>query len=129
DILDFSKNEAGKLALETASFNPHAVIEQQLQMVLVDAEKKGLRLEVQKDPGLPREVMGDGLRFGQVILNLVINAVKFTEHGSVTVRTRAEENGDERVTIRVDIIDTGIGMSPEQQQNLFTSFTQADNTM
>ena len=133
DILDFSKNEAGKLTLEAAPFNPHAVIEQQLQMVLVDAERKGVRLEVQKDPGIPREVMGDGMRFGQVILNLVSNAVKFTEQGSVTVRTRAEapvgNGGDDQVTMLVEIIDTGIGMSPEQQKNLFTSFTQADNTM
>ena len=98
DILDFSKNEAGKLTLEAAPFNPHAVIEQQLQMVLVGAESKGVHLEVQKDPGIPREVMGDGMRFGQVILNLVSNAVKFTEQGSVTVRT-APGNGSGMVTM------------------------------
>ncbi len=129
DILDFTKAEAGKLTLEDNPFNPHAVIEQQLQLVLVDARNKGVQLRVEKDERLPALLLGDELRFGQVILNLVSNAVKFTEQGSVTVRTRLKSQTEDEMILAVDVIDTGIGMSPEQQARLFNSFTQADNSM
>ncbi|SMO84905.1 response regulator [Paracoccus laeviglucosivorans] len=129
DILDLSKNEAGKLSLEETPFNPHAVIEQQLQMVLENAKAKGLQLDVQKDPLLPALLVGDELRFGQVILNLVTNAVKFTERGSVSVRTRVQSRSASDIELGVEVVDTGIGMTPEQQSRLFDHFTQADNTM
>ncbi|MCB5411255.1 response regulator [Pseudogemmobacter faecipullorum] len=129
DILDLSKHDAGKLTLETTPFNPHAVIEHQLQMVLEQAREKGLKLDVQKDPTLPSRIVGDELRFGQVILNLVNNAVKFTEHGSVTVRTRMQSRDETSVVLAVEVIDTGIGMTEEQVDRLFTAFTQADSSM
>jgi two-component system sensor histidine kinase/response regulator len=129
DILDFSKNEAGKLTLEANPFSPHALIEQQLQLVLMDARAKGVQLKVENDEALPATMIGDELRVGQVILNLVSNAVKFTEHGSVTVRTRLHDQTDSHVTMAVEVVDTGIGMSKEQQEKLFSSFTQADSSM
>lgn len=129
DILDFSKNEAGKLDLENRPFNPHSVIEQQIQLMLVDARAKGISLQVEPDDTLPTPLMGDEMRFGQVILNLVSNAVKFTESGSVTVRTRVRELTADDVLMTVEVSDTGIGMSEEQRSRLFNSFTQADSTM
>ena len=129
DILDLSKHDAGKLTLETTPFNPHAVIEHQLQMVIEQAREKGISLDVQKDPTLPSRIVGDELRFGQVILNLVNNAVKFTEHGSVTVRTRMQSRDESSVVLAVEVIDTGIGMTEEQQERLFRAFTQADSSM
>ncbi|MGN0933002.1 response regulator [Falsigemmobacter intermedius] len=129
DILDYSKNEAGKLELEHRPFSMRAAIEQQMQMVIGDAKIKGVNLHLEHDSNVPALLSGDELRFGQVVLNLVSNAVKFTEVGSVTVRTRMISETDSRVRVGLDVIDTGIGMTPEQQERLFNSFTQADNTM
>ncbi|RRH78173.1 response regulator [Falsigemmobacter faecalis] len=129
DILDYSKNEAGKLELEHRPFSMQSAIEQQLQMVIGDAKMKGVNLHLEHDTSLPALLSGDELRFGQVVLNLVSNAVKFTESGSVTVRTRLISESDTQVRVGLDVIDTGIGMTPEQQERLFNSFTQADNTM
>jgi len=129
DILDYSKNEAGKLELEHRPFSMQSAIEQQLQMVIGDAKMKGVNLHLEHDTALPALLSGDELRFGQVVLNLVSNAVKFTEAGSVTVRTRLISETDTKVRVGLDVIDTGIGMTPEQQARLFNSFTQADSTM
>jgi len=128
DILDYSKNEAGKLTLETTPFSLRAAIEQQLQLVVADAKAKGVQIHTEMDETLPGTVLGDELRFGQVILNLLSNAIKFTEQGSITVSASLASETETGLVLAVAVRDTGIGMSAEQQAKLFTSFTQADSS-
>lgn len=128
DILDFSKNEAGKLTLEARPFDLRAAVANQLHLVGVDAEEKGIALEVQISPAIPRSLIGDELRFNQVVLNLLSNAVKFTESGTVTLRADVAASRDREVTLELSVTDTGIGMTGEQQARLFSSFAQADNS-
>lgn len=128
DILDFSKNEAGKLTLEARPFDLRAAVANQLHLVGVDAEEKGIALEVQISPAIPKSLIGDELRFNQVVLNLLSNAVKFTESGTVTLRADVAASRDREVTLELSISDTGIGMTAEQQARLFSSFAQADNS-
>lgn len=128
DILDFSKNEAGKLTLEANPFDVRNAIANQLQLVAGDAEAKRVRVTSEVSGALPHRLMGDELRFNQVLLNLVSNAVKFSENGSVTVSLDIiEETGDQFI-IELKVRDTGIGMTAEQQAALFQSFTQADSS-
>jgi len=128
DILDFSKNEAGKLTLENRPFDLRLAIENQINIVAVDAEAKGVHIHIEKEPGLPRMVSGDELRFNQVLLNLLTNAVKFSDKGDVTIGVRSVQIDKGAMTLEVFVRDTGIGMSAEQQERLFQSFTQADNS-
>jgi signal transduction histidine kinase/CheY-like chemotaxis protein/HPt (histidine-containing phosphotransfer) domain-containing protein len=128
DILDFSKIEAGKLSLEHAPFNLRAGLEGQLAIVSIDAAKKGVAVRLAIDPAVPATLLGDSLRLNQVVLNIVSNAVKFTETGTITVAVDALEHHGTAVTLEVSVKDTGIGMTPEQQALLFRSFTQADSS-
>lgn len=129
DILDFSKNEAGKLALETRPFNLRASLQSQLNLAAINAENKGVRVDTVIDDAVPAVLVGDELRLNQVLLNLVSNAVKFSDKGSVTVSVNTVEADADDVTLRISVRDQGIGMAPEQQALLFNSFTQADNSM
>ncbi|MGC3967286.1 MAG: response regulator [Pirellulales bacterium] len=90
------------------------------------AAEKGLELQSRIDEGVPDGLRGDALRIRQVLMNLISNAVKFTEEGSVTLRVALESRGEDRVRIRFSVIDTGIGISPEDQQRIFAPFTQVD---
>jgi signal transduction histidine kinase/DNA-binding response OmpR family regulator/HPt (histidine-containing phosphotransfer) domain-containing protein len=128
DILDFSKIEAGKLSLEHAPFNLRAAFEGQLAIASVSAVKKGVVLHLVIDPAVPATLLGDSLRLNQIVLNVVSNAVKFTESGTVTVAVNISERHGTAVTLEVSVKDTGIGMTPEQQALLFHSFTQADSS-
>lgn len=128
DILDFSKNEAGKLTLENRPFDLRLAIENQINIVAVDAEAKGVHIHIDKTPGLPRMVSGDELRFNQVLLNLLTNAVKFSDKGDVTIGVRSVHMDEGSVKLEIFVRDTGIGMSVEQQERLFQSFTQADSS-
>lgn len=128
DILDYSKNEAGKLTLEANPFSLRAAIETQLQLVVGDAKAKGVQIHTELAETLPGTVVGDELRFGQVILNLLSNAIKFTEQGSVTISASLASETETELVLAMAVRDTGIGMSAEQQAKLFTSFTQADST-
>jgi two-component system, sensor histidine kinase and response regulator len=128
DILDFSKNEAGKLTLENRPFDLRVAIENQINIVAVDAEAKGVHVHIDKAPGLPRMVSGDELRFNQVLLNLLTNAVKFSDKGDVTIGVRCVESDGSTIRLELFVRDHGIGMSAEQQARLFQSFTQADNS-
>jgi|GEM_PF-6887123 len=122
DILDMSKIESGKLELESASFSLEEVMQNICDMVTDRAWEKGLRLRFRIAEGMVDTRIGDRFRLGQVLLNLVNNAVKFTEEGSVTLS--AEPSGPER--LRFSVTDTGIGMSAEQIDRLFTPFLQAE---
>ena len=126
DILDFSKIEAGKLSFESIDFELDAVLERLADLCAFKAQDKGLELLFDIDPSVPTALIGDPLRVGQVLLNLVSNAVKFTEQGEITVGVRLLEKTPERVRLRFTVKDTGIGLSPEQQARLFSAFSQAD---
>ena len=128
DILDFSKNEAGKLTLESRPFDLRAAIANQINLVSMDADDKGVKLETRISPAMPRRITGDELRFNQVVLNLLSNAVKFTENGTVTVTADVASTHDRDVTLELSVTDSGIGMSQAQQAKLFSSFSQADSS-
>jgi signal transduction histidine kinase/DNA-binding response OmpR family regulator/HPt (histidine-containing phosphotransfer) domain-containing protein len=128
DILDFSKIEAGKLSLERVSFDLRSSLESVSNIAMVKASEKGVALRLDIGPDVPAVLLGDPLRFNQVLLNLVSNAIKFTEHGEVVVALRLIGRSGADVGIEVAVRDTGIGMSQEQQARLFQSFSQADSS-
>ncbi|MCX5578841.1 response regulator [Kaistia terrae] len=129
DILDFSKVEAGMLSLENTHFKIRETIENATAISAVKAAEKGVDVRINIDDNVPTTLLGDALRLNQIILNLVSNAVKFTDRGGVILTIRTQEKIDKKLTLEVSIRDTGIGMTPEQQQMLFRSFSQADNSM
>jgi two-component system sensor histidine kinase/response regulator len=125
DILDFSKIEAGKMTLDLTDFDVDRVVGNVCTLALEKAEAKGLEL-VADLAGLPPALHGDGLRLGQVLLNFVGNAVKFTEKGSIVICGKVARTEGERLWVRFEVRDTGIGLSLEQQARLFQAFEQAD---
>ncbi len=131
-ILDFSKVEAGKLELEQIDFETHILFDNLASVSSILAEEKGLELVYAVEPDVPEHANGDALRIGQVLLNLVNNAIKFTSRGEVTVAMhRGHErvlNGRREIELIVSVKDTGIGMSSEQMTRLFKSFSQADTS-
>ena len=128
DILDFSKIEAGKLELESAPFSLGSVLRDLSAVASATMKDKPVELSVSCDPGLPDLLIGDPLRLGQVLLNLTSNAIKFTEKGSVQLEVAPVGAGDGEATLRFTVVDTGIGMSPDQQEKLFSAFSQADSS-
>ncbi|WP_031431561.1 response regulator [Methylomicrobium agile] len=128
DILDFSKLEAGKCELEQIEFNLPALVEEICALMSVRAHAKELELNCFLPPTLPARWLGDPNRIRQVLVNLVGNAVKFTERGEVSVKVLAQASAGDDSALRVEIKDTGIGMSPEGQTLLFQPFAQADNS-
>jgi len=128
DILDFSKVEAGKLEMEQIGFQLESVVEDLVSMAGVKAGQKGLDLNVHIDRNIPPVLVGDPLRLNQILLNLVYNAIKFTETGSIEVNIEQKETRGEKVELIFRVIDTGIGLSDEQQANLFEAFSQADTS-
>ncbi|WP_369938590.1 hybrid sensor histidine kinase/response regulator [Xanthomonas tesorieronis] len=126
DILDYSKLEANRLELEITSFNLRHLLEGVLQLMQRSAEAKGLRLTLQLDPAVRLPVRGDPVRLRQVLSNLIGNAIKFTARGSVELRVRRLGETPAQHLLRLEVRDTGIGISAEQQERLFRSFTQAD---
>ena len=126
DVLDFSKVDAGKLDLEAAPFDLHRCLRESIGLFRVAAAGKGLRLTCDLSPDLPVWVQGDGTRLRQVVLNLVANAVKFTNSGEVALTARVAGQDKTSYRILIEIRDTGIGIAPEQLPRLFSSFNQAD---
>lgn len=126
DILDFSKLEAGKLELEVVEFDPRAVVESVPELLGSKAAEKNLDISVFIAPEVPVSLEGDPGRIRQVLFNLVGNALKFTEAGSVSIEMMIEGMESNGLRLRFDIIDTGIGIDPEAQEHLFDRFTQAD---
>ncbi|MDP1525183.1 MAG: ATP-binding protein [Rhodocyclaceae bacterium] len=130
NILDISKIEAERLTLEHTSFTIGAMLENLVSLMGAKVTEKGLKLRIEMAAGLPaRHFVGDALRLGQVLINFVGNAVKFTEFGSVTLHADCIEEQADSVLLRWEVRDTGIGISPEQQARLFTAFEQADGSM
>ena len=128
DILDFSKIEAGKLDIEHIPFDLEEVMDNLASLTSPNAQNKGLELIFNISPAVPNKLVGDPLRLGQVLLNFVSNAVKFTEKGEIIVSATLVEQEDDLARIRFSIKDTGIGLTEEQQAKLFQSFSQADTT-
>ena len=128
DILDFSKVEAGKLELENIGFNLHGLMENVIQMLAEKAETKRLELVCLIHRNVPLQVRGDPTRIGQILLNLLCNAVKFTEKGEVILRASLDEEADSGVMIRFTVSDTGIGISAEARARLFSAFSQEDES-
>lgn len=127
DVLDIAKIEAGEMSLETETFSPVEVVEDLCDMVRVQAQAKGLALNLTGTQTLPAMVLGDALRLRQVLLNLLSNAVKFTQQGHIDVLTAVEpDDNSDRLWMRCAVLDTGPGIEPDAQQRLFTPFTQAD---
>lgn len=126
DILDFSRVEAGKLELCHEDFELDTVVEDVVTMLAPRAQQKSLELTCCIEPGMTRHVRGDPSRLRQILLNLVGNAIKFTDHGSITVRAVLEERSERGQLVRFTITDTGIGIRPEKLDRLFKSFSQAD---
>lgn len=128
DILDFSKVEAGKLELEVVDFDLVQVVEEAAELVAEPAQRKGLELLAYCSPELPHGVRGDPARLRQVLLNLAANAVKFTGDGEVVVSAHEEHRDDQRVVVRFQVKDTGIGIAAPDQGLLFEPFSQADTS-
>jgi len=128
DILDFSKIEAGKLDLETIEFDLRLAIDESLDLVAERASSKGLNLACLFHADVPRNLLGDPGRLRQVVMNLMANAIKFTDSGDVIVEVTVEAQSMEDSTIRVAVTDTGIGISDEARERLFRSFSQADGS-
>ena len=128
DVLDLSKIEAGKMELEIDRHSPHKLVTDVYNILSVRAKEKQIELSLDIPQPLPREIETDGVRFRQFLTNLIGNAIKFTEHGGVTVRASVDSNGQD-AWLRIDVIDTGIGMTPEQLQKIFNPFEQANSSV
>src|SRR6516225_6098985 len=128
DILDSSKIEAGKLDLEKTDFHLEEILENLSTVVSQKAHDKNLEFLIAARHDLPPHLVGDPLRLGQILINLVNNAVKFTEHGEVVVSVTMEERAPDRVKLKFSVRDSGIGMTPEQAARLFQAFSQANTS-
>ena len=128
DILDFSKIEAGKLVIEKTDFLLDEVLENIADMVMMRAEQKGVEILFRRDLKIPDRLLGDPLRLEQVLLNLVSNAVKFTEQGAVSIEATLLAREREHVVVGFAVKDTGIGISPEKLAGLFDAFVQGDGS-
>ncbi|MDP8980025.1 MAG: response regulator [Acidobacteriota bacterium] len=128
DILDLSKVESGRFELESIDFDLGAVLEKTIEIVLPRAQAKGLALTFKTSPAVPLRLNGDPDRLGRVLINLIANAIKFTDKGSVSVTVERDAAGSSEGSLRFNITDTGIGIPPEKQDMIFGSFSQADSS-
>ncbi len=128
DILDFSKIEAGKLSLECIEFDLHRTVEDAVDLVALEAHKKGLEVVIRIGSEAPRYVMGDPVRFRQIIVNLFNNAMKFTSEGEIAISLDRIDGNETGSRILVEVRDTGIGIPKEKLQRLFQEFSQVDSS-
>ncbi|MEZ5509850.1 MAG: response regulator [Gammaproteobacteria bacterium] len=128
-LLDFSRIEAGKLTFENVPFAIERLLQQAVNLNALKASAKGLELVMDIDPQLPPILQGDPLRLQQILVNLISNAVKFTDTGTVLVSLHRKDETTRKVILHATVMDTGIGMTPEQQSRLFQAFTQADDSV
>ena len=129
DVLDFSKIEAGRLELEEVAFSPEVLVSNIVALMEPKAKEAGLLLNTVVESRIPKRMLGDEGRIRQIVINLVDNAVKFTDKGSVRISIAAIRLSDEHALLKISIADTGIGISPEVLPHLFQHFTQADVTI
>ena len=128
DVLDFSKIEAGKLSIEVTDFDLHAIVNSTCRILMPQAESKGLELLVSIMPEVPPAVQGDPHHIRQILINLVGNAIKFTERGSITVHVSLLAESESGVNVKFSVRDTGVGINPDAQSRIFDSFVQEDQS-
>lgn len=128
DVLDFSKLKAGQLKLEKKPFNPSEVIQQSIDLLNHRAEEKGLKL-LNKSSGLPETINGDPYRFRQILLNLITNAIKFTESGAVTVTGTCKFQNPDSIQLQLEVTDTGIGIPESKHEHIFKDFAQIEHEL
>jgi len=128
DILDFSKIEARKLTLDHAPFQLRTSLDDLIRSVALRARQKNLSLTLKLEPGVPNDLVGDLQRLRQVLLNLLDNAIKFTDNGGVSLSVSYEDMADSRALLHFDVTDTGIGIPADKQRTIFEAFTQADTS-
>ncbi len=126
DILDFSKIESGRLYLENIKFNLHDILMNVLAMFKEKANEKGIEFCLETENAVPDALLGDPLRLGQVLVNLIGNAIKFTAKGSVSLKIKSESRSGGKAQITFSVCDTGIGIDSAKAKNIFAAFTQAD---
>jgi signal transduction histidine kinase/DNA-binding response OmpR family regulator len=126
DILDLAKIESGKTTLYSTDFDLYSLLDLIAEMLTLKAESKGLQLIVEWHPDLPRYIHTDDKKLRQILINLLGNAIKFTNKGSVTLKVRGEESEQDNTMIAFEIADTGAGIAPEEIDNLFQTFTQTE---
>lgn len=129
DILDYSKIEANRIDIDLQPFSVVKLVEEMRQLYQSEFSKKGLQFKFTVSPDIPNHLLGDGLRITQVLSNLISNAVKFTEKGEVRVAVSLKEGSSEHSLLEFMVEDSGVGLSEEQVKNLFTPFSQADNSV
>lgn len=128
DILDFSKIESGKMELNNEQIQLHTLLGQVIDLIKYTSSQKGLELILDIEPTLPSVIYTDAVRLKQVLINLLSNAVKFTHHGEVRLIIRFNKKNEKEAIFHFEVVDTGIGISEDQQQNLFSAFMQADTS-
>ncbi|MFQ5768810.1 MAG: ATP-binding protein, partial [Acidobacteriota bacterium] len=128
DILDFSKIEAGRMVLEQVPFHLGKMLKESILPLAMRAEQKGLEMVLRISPGVPDRLKGDPGRLRQILINLVGNAIKFTEAGEIVIGVKAEESASEKIVLVWTVEDTGIGIPPDKQRLIFHAFTQADGS-
>ncbi len=128
DILDFSKIEAGRVRMETIDFSPKHVTEEAVELFAEPAANKGVELILDVDPAVPHSVIGDPGRLRQVLINLVGNAIKFTDSGEVVVRVERLDTMTPGVMIRFEVADTGVGLTGDEQSRVFSTYAQIDSS-
>jgi signal transduction histidine kinase/CheY-like chemotaxis protein len=128
DILDFSKIEAGKVHMERIEFSPKHVTEEAVELFAEPAANKGIELVLDVEPGVPHSAIGDPGRLRQVLINLVGNAIKFTDSGEIVVRARRGESPGPGVLLNFEVADSGIGLTEEEQAHVFSTYSQVDSS-
>ena len=126
DILDFSKIESGKMEIVPVTYELSSLLNDVLNMVSKKVSDKGLKLETDVLPDIPHQLYGDEIRIRQIVLNLINNAVKYTEEGTVTLKVEYEKRGEKEIELQIAVIDTGIGIREEDVDKLFNSFQRVD---
>lgn len=129
DILDFNKIESNSFTLESTSFRISRSVRRALDMCKMRADEKGLTVRVKVDSSIPKHLIGDPFRLEQILINLLSNAIKFTDEGSVSINVELAQKNDSEVVVKIAVSDTGIGIAESHLSQLFSEFTQADNSI
>jgi len=129
DVLDISRIEAGKIVIENVDFDLHELLKNTSTMLVPQAKKKGIHLSTIIPPSVPFLLRGDPIRLRQVVMNLLSNGVKFTDDGEVRLRVQCVSENADSVSLKIEVTDTGIGMTEEQRKRIFDRFTQADESI
>jgi two-component system sensor histidine kinase BarA len=129
DVLDYSKLEEGRMPINPEPFSLRDMVNDSIELLAANAFEKQLELALLIDPACPDDIIGDPLRINQVLLNIVGNAIKFTEHGSIVVKVLATDLNDDKLTLHFSVQDTGVGIPSAQQEQLFYGFSQADGSV